>query len=55
MAVVANGNYFGGGFNAAPRASMSDGLLDLAITKNSGSFKIMNKLVPLRGNSQYSD
>lgn len=55
MAVVANGNYLGGGFNAAPRASMSDGLLDLVITKNSGSFKIMNKLIPLKGDSQYSD
>jgi diacylglycerol kinase family enzyme len=55
MAVVANGNYLGGGFNAAPRASMSDGLLDLVITKNSGSFKILNKLIPLRGDSQYSD
>lgn len=55
MAVVANGNYLGGGFNAAPRASMSDGLLDLVITKNSGSFKILNKLIPLGGDSQYSD
>lgn len=55
MAVIANGNYLGGGFNAAPRARMSDGLLDLLLTKNSGSFKIVNKLIPLKGDSQYSD
>src|SRR6266540_70288 len=55
LAVVANGNYFGGGFNAAPHAHMSDGLLDLVLTKNSRSFKIINELIPLKGGNQYSD
>jgi diacylglycerol kinase (ATP) len=55
MAVVANGNFLGGGFNIAPRASMSDGKLDVVIMKNSGSFKMLKKLVEMKGDSQYID
>jgi len=55
MAIVANGKFLGGGFNAAPRASMSDGLLDIIIMKNSGSLKMLQKLVEMKGESQYSD
>jgi len=55
MAVVANGKFLGGGFNAAPRASMSDGLLDIIIMKNSGSLKILQKLVEMKGDSQYTN
>jgi diacylglycerol kinase (ATP) len=55
MAVVANGKFLGGGFNAAPRADISDGLLDMIIMKNSGSFKILDKLVEMKGESQYTD
>jgi diacylglycerol kinase (ATP) len=54
MAIVANGKFLGGGFNAAPRASMSDGLLDLIIMKNSGSLKMLQRLVEMKGDSQYS-
>lgn len=53
MGIVANGKYLGGKFKAAPRANMSDGLLDLIIMKNSGSFKMLDKIVLLKGNSQY--
>jgi diacylglycerol kinase (ATP) len=53
MAVVANGNFLGGGFNIAPRASVSDGKLDIVIMKNSGSFKIVQKLVEMKGDSDY--
>jgi diacylglycerol kinase (ATP) len=55
MAVVANGNFLGGGFNIAPRANMSDGKLDVVIMKNSGSFKMLKKLVEMKGDSQYID
>jgi len=55
MAIIANGKFLGGGFNAAPRASFSDGLLDLVIMKNSGSFKMLQKLVEMRGDSQYTN
>lgn len=53
MAVVANGRFLGGGFKAAPRAKFSDGLLDIVILKNSGSFKMLDKLIELKGTSTY--
>ncbi|MDW0120699.1 MAG: diacylglycerol kinase family protein [Nitrososphaeraceae archaeon] len=53
MAVVANGRFLGGGFKAAPRAKFSDGLLDIIILKNSGSLKMLDKLIELKGTSTY--
>jgi diacylglycerol kinase (ATP) len=53
MAVVANGRFLGGGFKAAPRAKFSDGLLDIIILKNSGSLKMLDKLIELKGTSAY--
>ncbi len=35
MGIVANGKFLGGGFMAAPQASVSDGLLDIVILKDS--------------------
>jgi diacylglycerol kinase family enzyme len=51
MGVIANGSYLGGGFKAAPQASISDGLLDITILKNSGSFKMLEGLADMRGDS----
>jgi diacylglycerol kinase (ATP) len=51
MGVVANGRYLGGGFKAAPKASVSDGLLDLTILKNSGSFKMLDEFVNMKGHA----
>jgi diacylglycerol kinase family enzyme len=48
MAVVSNGSFLGGGFQAAIKADMSDGLLDTVIIKNADSFKILNKLVNIK-------
>lgn len=53
MAVVSNGRFLGGGFKAAPRAKFSDGLLDIVIMKDSGSFKVVDKLIELKGTSSY--
>jgi diacylglycerol kinase family enzyme len=53
MGIVANGRFLGGGFKAAPRAKFSDGLLDIIILKNSGSFKMIDKLIELKGASTY--
>jgi len=55
MAVVANGKFLGGGFNAASRAKITDGKLDVVIMKNSGSFKMLQKLVEMKGDSEYLD
>jgi diacylglycerol kinase (ATP) len=54
MAVIANGKFLGGKFKAAPRADFSDGLLDIIIMKNSGSFKMLDKLVEMKSESEYS-
>lgn len=48
MGTVSNGSYLAGGFQAATRADMSDGLLDSVIVKNSDSFKILQKLVNIK-------
>ncbi len=48
MAMVSNGNIMGGGFNAATKAEMDDGLLDTVLVKNSGGFKILDKLVDIK-------
>ena len=53
MGVVANGRYLGGGFQAAPQASISDGLLDTTILKNSGSFKMLDEFVSMKGDADY--
>lgn len=53
MGIVSNGRFLGGGFKAAPRANFSDGLLDIIILKNSGSFKMIDKLIELKGTSTY--
>jgi YegS/Rv2252/BmrU family lipid kinase len=38
MLTVSNANYFGGSFHIAPRASLSDGLLDAVVIKDAGPF-----------------
>jgi diacylglycerol kinase (ATP) len=48
MGVIANGKYLGGGFQAAPKASVSDGLLDIVILKDSGSFKMIDELIHIK-------
>lgn len=53
MGVIANGQFLGGGFKAAPRAKFSDGMLDFIILTDSGSFKLVDKLVELKGVSTY--
>jgi diacylglycerol kinase (ATP) len=54
MGIVANGKFLGGGFMAAPQASVSDGLLDIVILKDSGSFKMLDNLVNMKTGS-YAD
>ena len=55
MVVIANGKYLGGGFKAAPQASVSDGLLDVVILKNSGSFKMLEEFVSMKNGNYTSD
>jgi diacylglycerol kinase family enzyme len=55
MVVIANGRYLGGGFQAAPKASMSDGLLDIVILKNSGSFKMLEEFISMKNGNYTRD
>jgi diacylglycerol kinase family enzyme len=55
MAVIANGKYLGGGFKAAPKANVSDGLLDIVILKDSGSFKMLEEFVSMKDGNYTSD
>lgn len=53
MGIVANGRFLGGGFKAAARAKFSDGLLDIIILTDSGSLKVVDELIELKGTSTY--
>jgi diacylglycerol kinase (ATP) len=48
MCVISNGKYLGGGFMAAPKANVSDGLLDIVILKDSGSLKMVDDFVNIK-------
>lgn len=48
MCVIANGRYLGGGFMAAPKASVSDGFLDMVILKDSGSLKMLDDFINIK-------
>jgi diacylglycerol kinase family enzyme len=55
MCVIANGKYLGGGLTVAPQASVSDGLLDMVILKNSGSFKMLEEFISMKNSNYTSD
>jgi diacylglycerol kinase (ATP) len=55
MGVVANGKFLGGGFVAAPRADISDGLLDIVVIKDSGSLKMLDELVSIKTGDYSND
>lgn len=54
IGIVANGRFLGGSFEAAPKADMSDGFLDVLILKESGSLKMLNELASMK-DGQYKE
>ena len=54
MCIIANGKYLGGGFKAAPRANVSDGVLDIVILKDSGSLKMLDDFINIK-DGEYSN
>lgn len=48
MAIVANGIYLAGDFRPAYNAKINDGLLDLVMIKDSGSFKFLSSLIDVK-------
>jgi diacylglycerol kinase (ATP) len=55
MCVIANGRYLGGGFKAAPKAVVSDGLLDIVILKDSGSLKMLDDFINIKDGDYASE
>ncbi|VFJ15285.1 diacylglycerol/lipid kinase family protein [Candidatus Nitrosocosmicus franklandus] len=55
MGMVSNGSFLGGGFQAATKAEVSDGLLDTIVIKNSDSFKILQRLVNIKKGEEAMD
>jgi diacylglycerol kinase family enzyme len=48
MCIIANGKYLGGGFKAAPEASVSDGLLDVVVLKESSNLEMIENFLKVR-------
>ena len=48
MCIIANGKYLGGGFRAAPDASVSDGLLDVVVLKESSNLEMIENFLNVR-------
>ncbi|MDQ3838764.1 MAG: diacylglycerol kinase family lipid kinase [Thermoproteota archaeon] len=55
MCVIANGRYLGGGFKPAPKAIVSDGLLDIVILKDSGSLKMLDDFINIKDGDYASE
>ena len=48
MGVIANGKFLGGGFKAAPKANISDGLLDIVILKESSNLEMIENFLNIK-------
>jgi diacylglycerol kinase (ATP) len=48
MGIVANGKFLGGGFKAAPKANVLDGLLDVVILKESSSLEMIENFLNIK-------
>jgi diacylglycerol kinase (ATP) len=48
MGVIANGKFLGGGVQAATKAIMDDGLLDLLVIRNSDGLAIVNEIINIK-------
>lgn len=48
MGVIANGRFLGGGFKAAPKANILDGLLDVVILKESSNLEMIENFLNIK-------
>jgi diacylglycerol kinase family enzyme len=48
MGVIANGKFLGGAFKAAPKANISDGLLDIVILKESSDLEMIENFLNIK-------
>jgi diacylglycerol kinase (ATP) len=52
MGIVANGSFLGGNVQAATKARVDDGLLDIVIIKNSEGISFLNEIINLKNGDQ---
>lgn len=55
LAAVANGHYCGGGFKSCPKASLTDGLLDIGLVRPVMGAKLMKLLLKYRSGTHLND
>lgn len=55
MTIVANGKFLAGGFKAAPKAKMSDGVMDVVVIKDSGSLKMLDEFFSMKSGNYDND
>ncbi len=54
LALFANGKFYGGGFNAAPMASASDGLIDMILIKKVSTLTLLKLILSYRAGKHFS-
>ncbi|MGD9559353.1 MAG: diacylglycerol kinase family protein [Oscillospiraceae bacterium] len=55
IATVCNGQYYGGGFRAAPMASLDDGVLEVILVKKLSRFQIASIIGKYKKGAHYAD
>ena len=55
LALFANGNFYGGGFNAAPLASLTDGEIDLIVIKKVSKFTLLKLIMAYRAGKHFKN
>lgn len=53
LCLIANGGYYGGGFNCAPLASLNDGLMDFIYVKKISRFKFLRFFMGYRNGKHF--
>ena len=55
LALFANGSFYGGGFNAAPLASLTDGVIDLIVIKKVSKLTLLKLILAYRAGKHFKD
>ncbi len=55
LALFANGSFYGGGFNAAPLASLTDGAIDLIVIKKVSKLTLLKLIMAYRAGNHFKN
>lgn len=55
LAVIANGGFYGGGYNCAPKAEINDGIIDICFVKKISRLKILSLLKSYKQGTHLED